>query len=668
MEKEDMGTRRIRTQNLAFLLSTAAIVMVIPSLVLAARWSYEDPTAFPGVWYRIAFDNNGDQTVGDGDGQGWYYYPASGRYRMWFHNGAYDAGRKARLDYHVYLEAIDPERMVFAVVRFLWTTPEWSQAGHSSPPYPDDVPTLNDESDALSGADIMTIDNWFLGEGSREAENIHVVEDYNPEWVGIEIEGRNAYIFRGAFHECLPREGSSLGACCNRKTGQCYLTTESECEAPYEWLGAGSSCASCVASGASSLDFGDAPDPRYPTLLASNGARHTIVPGLFLGRSVDAEPDGQPNVTATGDDVNGADEDGVVFTSALQPGNVASVEVTASAQGYLNAWIDFDADGSFAGPGERIFFDEPLKAGDNRLTFFVPADAVWGPTYARFRLNSRGVLDHDGPAADGEVEDYRVEIARDYEPHATSGLTAMVWDQPPSGPNAAQPYSFEAGSVLSALHLHQLVADDWQAPDDRPITGIHWWGTFDGWTESALPPQTPLAFHLGIWTNAPDPEPLDFETFAHPDTLIWETYCTSWVWALAGYERGDRDQPGETCFQFTCLLSQDQWFHGDPPVAPNEQAQGAVYWLSITAVYDLKGTKPTHVWAWKTRPGGPTAAGTAIERVSVPESTPAWPPIVGACWQEGQPLRDRDFLPVDTAFQLTTYVPLGYERPVPAGP
>ena len=35
-------------------------------------------------------------------------------------------------------------------------------------------------------------------------------------------------------------------------------------------------------------DFGDAPDPGYPTLVASGGASHEIT-GLFLGITVDAE-------------------------------------------------------------------------------------------------------------------------------------------------------------------------------------------------------------------------------------------------------------------------------------------------------------------------------------------------------------------------------------------
>ena len=52
---------------------------------------------------------------------------------------------------------------------------------------------------------------------------------------------------------------------------------------------------------APSLDFGNA-QPVYPTLLASNGARHTVVSGFSLGPTIDEEADGQPNATATGDD------------------------------------------------------------------------------------------------------------------------------------------------------------------------------------------------------------------------------------------------------------------------------------------------------------------------------------------------------------------------------
>jgi uncharacterized repeat protein (TIGR01451 family) len=159
------------------------------------------------------------------------------------------------------------------------------------------------------------------------------------------------------------------------------------------------------------FDAGDAPDPSYPTLVASNGARHGITGGLYLGASVDGDADGQPTALADGDDGDGSDdEDGVVFTSGIGRGLSASLNVTASAAGLLNAWVDFNADGDWLDAGEQIFTDQTLAAGTNSLTFPVPADATLGTTFARFRADSAGGLSPDGIALDGEVEDELVEI------------------------------------------------------------------------------------------------------------------------------------------------------------------------------------------------------------------------------------------------------------------
>jgi hypothetical protein len=159
-------------------------------------------------------------------------------------------------------------------------------------------------------------------------------------------------------------------------------------------------------------DFGDAPD-KYHTLLASNGAKHFIVPGVYLGQKIDAEADGQPNINATGDDLNGTDdEDGVVFASALNPGKNALIDVTASCPGFLNAWIDSNGDGDWTDVGERIFSDQRLDSGINHINFTVPAGALEGSTYARFRFSSVRGLSFEGPAPDGEVEDYRVQIVK----------------------------------------------------------------------------------------------------------------------------------------------------------------------------------------------------------------------------------------------------------------
>jgi hypothetical protein len=162
------------------------------------------------------------------------------------------------------------------------------------------------------------------------------------------------------------------------------------------------------------LDFGDAPDQPYPTLLVSNGARHLVVPGVLLGTNIDAELNGQPTVNADGDDLAGIpdDEDGVTFTSPLVPGFNTTVQVVASAPGFLNAWVDFGRDGSWIQAADQIFTAYPLNPGVNNLVFFVPAGAVSGTnTYARFRFSATVPgLSYAGPAPDGEVEDYRIVI------------------------------------------------------------------------------------------------------------------------------------------------------------------------------------------------------------------------------------------------------------------
>ncbi len=159
-------------------------------------------------------------------------------------------------------------------------------------------------------------------------------------------------------------------------------------------------------------DYGDAP-ASYPTLLVNNGARH-IIGGPYLGASVDAELDGQPTANADGDDTTGIpdDEDGVVFTTPIQNGTTAAVNVTACGTCLLNAWIDFNHDGDWADAGEYIFNNTALVTGLNSLTFAVPGGTATkaGASYARFRVNTTGGLSYTGQADDGEVEDYKVQL------------------------------------------------------------------------------------------------------------------------------------------------------------------------------------------------------------------------------------------------------------------
>ena len=116
-------------------------------------------------------------------------------------------------------------------------------------------------------------------------------------------------------------------------------------------------------------DYGKEPDRPFPKVLKNDGARHAWNPNICLGPATDFENDGiPPSASADGDDTHGSeDEDGVVSTSTLVSGSSATVNVTATVAGFLDAWIDFNRDGDWTGWGERIFSGTALGAGSNSL-------------------------------------------------------------------------------------------------------------------------------------------------------------------------------------------------------------------------------------------------------------------------------------------------------------
>jgi len=176
-----------------------------------------------------------------------------------------------------------------------------------------------------------------------------------------------------------------------------------------------SSSEDVIALETETLDFGDAPE-SYSTLLAGNGARHVIIPNFCLGYIIDGEPEAWASSDALGDNIHDLnDEDGVSITDLLLiPGATSTIDVHASDDGgYLNAWIDFGADGSWAEGLDQIFVDRPLNKGSNSLTFFIPPEAKEdSETFARFRFSTEKGLSFAGLALDGEVEDYRLNIGK----------------------------------------------------------------------------------------------------------------------------------------------------------------------------------------------------------------------------------------------------------------
>jgi len=177
-------------------------------------------------------------------------------------------------------------------------------------------------------------------------------------------------------------------------------------------------------------DFGDAPD-SYGSSINNNGARHDVGDGiLFLGETVLTEPNAYAD-NGTGEN----DNDGINFVTGVEAGKTAIVEITSSADGFVNAWIDSDKDGEFDAD-EQIITAEAVSSGSNVVAYDVPTWSEAGSTWARFRLSSEESLSPIGGVSDGEVEDYAIDIAEQnvtatYYPSANGWATLAFEDNWP---------------------------------------------------------------------------------------------------------------------------------------------------------------------------------------------------------------------------------------------
>ena len=223
-------------------------------------------------------------------------------------------------------------------------------------------------------------------------------------------------------------------------------------------------------------------------------------------------------------------------------------------------------------------------------------------------------------------------------------------------------YDENIGTVIMAT-------DDWKCTDPRPITDVHWWGSFVGWTQPYLPKILPDYFMMCIWTDIPAnvPGPDGTSTpYSRPNECVWTHKCDNWVWNFAGYDQDPRfefadidprfgdPQENEACFQFNQLLSEDSWFWQE---GGDDTTQENIYWISIAAVY--LNTEPEmieHPWGWKTRPHKNLDVAGVITDLSG-----QWPPFTCGTLVSGffplllpDPDRYPEGVAFDLAFELTT--------------
>lgn len=226
----------------------------------------------------------------------------------------------------------------------------------------------------------------------------------------------------------------------------------------------------------------------------------------------------------------------------------------------------------------------------------------------------------------------------------TVGGDDLKWDQPPLlNPESPYPDCYWGWDEVSDYSgtIAPIIADDWVCTDQRPVTDVHWWGSYVGWNELGPPPQVPAGFYIGIWTDVP--AGVD-RPFSHPGQLVWQLYVdyldTNEVPVGCDYHPDWCPAP-ETCFYYTFQIPEELWFF-----QPGEQV---VYWISISAVYPFG--PPDHPWGWKTRmrDAGSLAPDDAVRIFAPPAPQP------GQMFEDGEPIwwpTEEDSW--DMAFQLTT--------------
>lgn len=194
--------------------------------------------------------------------------------------------------------------------------------------------------------------------------------------------------------------------------------------------GARCALAPIVSKDSPTTDFGDAPD-SYGSSINNNGARHDVGDGtLFLGENIETEPNAYADNGSAIDD-----NDGIQFVTGLEAGKTAIVDINASGDGFVNAWVDSDKNGEFDSD-EQIIISEPVTSGSNVIAYDVPTWGETGTTWSRFRLSSEESLSAVGGVSDGEVEDYKIDIAEqnvtaNHYPSADSWATLAFEDNWP---------------------------------------------------------------------------------------------------------------------------------------------------------------------------------------------------------------------------------------------
>ncbi|MCO6436421.1 MAG: hypothetical protein J5J06_04980 [Phycisphaerae bacterium] len=232
--------------------------------------------------------------------------------------------------------------------------------------------------------------------------------------------------------------------------------------------------------------------------------------------------------------------------------------------------------------------------------------------------------------------------------------SAIKWSQPPTfNPTSPTPECFWGWDEVSLFGFGPVVADDWLCLDGRPVTDIHWWGSYSGWSDIMPPPQAPMMFHIAIWTDVSVHDPGNQFPYSHPGMVIQEWYVDRQLLneqPVACDFHPDFMQGPDGCYRYDFEIPEADWFV--------QENACTVYWLSIAAMYD---TPPMDFpWGWKTRQPRWNDDAVRIFDPTVPGP--------GATFVFGEPITDLQGRSWDTSFVLTSNRSSGNKWEQPPNP
>ncbi len=150
-------------------------------------WIAMDPAGNPDPAFT-----GGTDYYDDGHSlNGWYYYPQTDWWNIWFYDHPFDDTRIKEIYTSFNLWKYFPGMPSYVEVAVNWATDLWP---------PDSPPPLPPDDEPYIGREILLVGQDMEG----FFEFFYEILDYNPEWVSIDVRGYNFVIENGYIeHACL---------------------------------------------------------------------------------------------------------------------------------------------------------------------------------------------------------------------------------------------------------------------------------------------------------------------------------------------------------------------------------------------------------------------------------------------------------------------------------